>query len=650
MTNQLQSLLDRVGDPELRIELQRQIDALANQEYGLVFERHLEPEEVTRETIYPGLVSTGKVERGGDKPFHSVLNAENYHALKTLLYTHEGAVDAIYIDPPYNTGARDWKYNNDYVDSTDDYRHSKWLSFMEKRLKLAKRLLNPANSVLIVAIDEKEVHRLALLLEEVFKGCKIQMVTVLVNPAGASIIDQFSRVDEHLFFVHVGSARPIRTAADTTPGTSTFVRANGEAKPFTWEPFQRSGGNSRREDTKAKFFPVFIHEATGTIAGCGDYWPFEQDRELAPPPPEGCVAQWPIKSDGAEACWQLSAPTFREYLAAGRIKVGRRNARSGRYGLSFLTKGHMAAIAAGDLSVDGRDAQGALIVRTVQGRVRSQIGKTIWTNGAYSATEHGSSLLRKFLPRRKFPFPKSLYAVEDALRYYVGNKPDAVVLDFFAGSGTTAHAVMRLNRQDGGRRRSISVTNNEVSPEEQKKLRGEGLAPGDAGWEQWGICEYITKPRLTAAVTGMASDGSPIKGTYRSPDEFEMAEGFEENIEFFRLTQENPTLVAVDLAFERIAPLLWLRAGGRGERIEKPEDGYAIADAYAVLFSPDASGAFLRALEKHSGDGGVGVVYIVTDEESQYIAVAKQLPEDVVPIRLYESYLRTFQITNGGEA
>ena len=164
-----------------------------------------------RDPIYPGLVSTGKVERGGDRPFHAVINAENFHALQVLLYTHEGKADAIYIDPPYNTGAKDWKYNNDYVDSDDAYRHSKWLAMMERRLKLAKRLLNPKNSALIVAIDENEVHRLALLLEQIFPASKIQMVTALINPAGASIIDQFSRVDEHLLFVHIGSARPQRS-------------------------------------------------------------------------------------------------------------------------------------------------------------------------------------------------------------------------------------------------------------------------------------------------------------------------------------------------------------------------------------------------------------------------------------------------------
>ena len=121
-----------------------------------------------RDPIYPGLVSTGKVERGGDKPYHTVINAENFHALQTLLFTHRGKVDCIYIDPPYNTGAKDWKYNNDYVEGDDLYRHSSGSRSWSGDSVLAKELLNPDDSVLIVTIDEKEVLRLGLLLEQTF--------------------------------------------------------------------------------------------------------------------------------------------------------------------------------------------------------------------------------------------------------------------------------------------------------------------------------------------------------------------------------------------------------------------------------------------------------------------------------------------------
>ena len=175
-----------------------------------------------RDTLYPGLVSTGRVERGGDKPFHTVINAENYLALKALTYTHRGRIDAIYIDPPYNTGAKDWKYNNDYVEAEDLYRHSKWLAMMERRLLLARELLNPANSVLIVTIDEKEYLRLGLLLEQTFPEARMQMISVSINPAAVARSGYFGRADEYYFFVMLGTAgiKPVRLSDEwiTTKG------------------------------------------------------------------------------------------------------------------------------------------------------------------------------------------------------------------------------------------------------------------------------------------------------------------------------------------------------------------------------------------------------------------------------------------------
>jgi adenine-specific DNA-methyltransferase len=168
-----------------------------------------------RDYIYPGLVSTGKVERGGDKPFQTVINGENFHALEALSYTHRGKIDAVYIDPPYNTGARDWKYNtgardwkynNDYVEAEDLYRHSKWLAMMERRLKVAKALLKPEDSVLIVTIDETEYLRLGLLLEQVFLEARIQMVSVSINPAAVARAGYFGRSDEYYLFLMFGRA------------------------------------------------------------------------------------------------------------------------------------------------------------------------------------------------------------------------------------------------------------------------------------------------------------------------------------------------------------------------------------------------------------------------------------------------------------
>src|ERR1017187_7458374 len=149
--------------------------------------------------IYPALVPVHRVARGGpDKPWHMLINADNFHALQLLLYSCEGKVDVINIDPPYNSGARDWKYNNDFVDRTDTFRHSKWLSMMKKRLVLAKRLLKP-DGVLIITIDENEVHHLGMLLEETFDDYLRHSLTVVINPKGTGKIN-FARMEEYALF------------------------------------------------------------------------------------------------------------------------------------------------------------------------------------------------------------------------------------------------------------------------------------------------------------------------------------------------------------------------------------------------------------------------------------------------------------------
>ena len=204
---------------------------------------------------------------------------------------------------------------------------------------------------------------------------------------------------------------------------------------------------------------------------------------------------------------------------------------------------------------------------------------------------------------------------------------------------------MRLNRQDGGHRQSISVTNNEVAAEEQSALRGAGLRPGDPDWERWGICDYITKARIAAAITGKTPDGADIDGDYKFADEFPIAEGFQENAEFFTLTDETPVAVSHNRAFGRIAPLLWMRAGSQGARIDSvPANGWNVVDTYGLLTDLDKARPFCKAVE---GRASVRIAYIVTDDERRFQAVARQLPDTVEPVRLYESYLTNFRFAMG---
>jgi len=587
-----------------------------------------------RDTIYPGLVSTGKVRRAGDKPFHTVINGENYHVLKALTYTHRGKVDAIYIDPPYNSGARDWKYNNDYVESDDLYRHSKWLAMMERRLRIAKELLNPADSVLIVTIDEKEYLRLGLLLEQVFPEATVQMVSSVINPKGTARTTYFSRTDEFIFFVFFGRAM----VPDRSGG--------GGAQEVRWRYLRRTDIESARGTTKggpAQFYPIYVNDRTQKIESIGEPLPHSESRTNIPAIP-GCTAVFPIREeDGMEMNWGLTGHSLRKALDAGFVRVSNnKSSELQPYVFSYLTAPNIKKIESGKLLKSGKRPDGSWIVIDPSGK--SGRPTTTWKETSHEAGAYGTSLLRALLPGRKFPFPKSLYAVEDVLRLFVEDKPEAVILDFFSGSGTTAHAVMRLNRQNG-RRQCISITNNEVAAVEQEALRSRKLRPGDAEWEKHGICDYITKPRVQAAITGKTPDGEPIEGEYKFTDEFPMSEGLEENAEFFTLTYETPVSVNHNRAFERVAPLLWLRAGSRGKRIDKlPTEGWAVVEAYGLLVEVDAATPFIKAVNKAKD---LRVAFIVTDDDRRFQALARRLPDGVEPIRLYESYLTNFSFANG---
>ena len=682
MASELDVLLDKVDDPALRADLKRQVELLrAKRRFGLVFEEHLpervqlpehtvrrgtrvvlrdsdanEPREVLRvtrgkatlrsadgetdvvqvsdlivvadfgEPIYPGLRCLGSLKAGGDKPAHVVIKGENHHVLEALQFTHAGKVDCIYIDPPYNTGARDWKYGNDYVDRDDTYRHSKWLAFMERRLRLAKQLLKPDDSALIVTIDEKEYLRLGLLLEQVFPGVRAQMVSTVINPAGTGRQNEFSRTNEYIFFLQFGSQviQPMLPTSDA-------------AVPVEWEPFRRRDLSSVRRTRPRQFYPIYVDRSSGRIAGTGEPLPHDQDRATAPSR-DGCAAVFPVREDGTEMNWALTREEFERRLEKGYARVGRHQPKGPQeYVISYLRTGPISDIEAGRAEVVGRREDGSVIARYPEGKRRMPL--TQWDFASHDSQRYGTTLLQSFIPGRRFPFPKSLYAVEDTLRIAVGEKPDAVILDYFGGSGTTAHAVARLNRQDGGRRQCLLVTNNEVSEAEAKRLRKSGHRPGEPEWEELGIFEQVTRPRITAAISGTTSEGQPIKGDYRFTDEFPMSDGLDETVEFFELTYLDPEDVEISAAFEGIAPLLWLRAGGCGDMIEHDAPYYGVMDTYGVLFNPDRWRKFVSDLHE-----GVTTVFIVTDSPSIFAAVAGELPAGIEAVRLYENYLSTFAL------
>ena len=629
--------------------------------------------------IYAGLREMDRVERGGgtlgdpgEKPYHVVINGENYHALEALEFCYAGKVDCIYIDPPYNTGAKDWKYNNDYVDNTDAYRHSKWLAWMERRLKLARALLNPESSVLILTIDEKEYLRIGMLLEQVFPEARIQMVSVAIHSAGVSR-SEFSRTDEYYYFCFFGTAEP----ASLNLGSIWNVGNTKRQSDVRWESMLRSGNNGRRVDRPNLFYPALFDKETHDFVGFGDPVPIGvsgKDLEV----PDGQVAVLPYASNGAEACWRISAQKAMELKEIGAFDWGEYNAE--KTTLKYLKPGELAKIDSGEYTVVGKKPNGAMII-SADGYEAKWTAGTQWTVSTHQAGGAGGSvLLKNIYGDKRFDFPKSVFAVRDSLKFVLEYNKEALVLDFFAGSGTTLHAVSLLNAEDGGSRRCICVTNNEVSADEAKDLVKAKVRQGDADWEKLGIARYVTWPRAKCVIRGIDVNGKPLKGDYgcstevykeyegevvdpetgkkkrkklfekvKEPSYPELAnlnlsDGFEENALFFDLTYEDPDMVSFGMAFDEIAPLLWMRAGCRGRIIEHEADDFAIADNYAVLFEYACMNAFSKAI-KDNGD--ISTVFVVTDDDHRFANAKKTFPgHDVV--RLYESYLHSFQIASEG--
>ena len=529
MLNFIKKLKEQNKDDESIVALNEIENALTDKKFGLVFEEHNEEADEKLKDYIPVLCEDKdrRICKDDKLPWNYIIDGDNLHALYLLEKTHRGKIDCIYIDPPYNTGARDWKYNNDYVDGNDAYRHSKWLSMMKSRLMLAKRLLNPNNSVLICTIDEKEFLHLGCLLEELFPSAKIQMITDVINQKGVARDKEFSRVDEYIYFVKLGDAAPVLSV-------NNMLHNNADTKKGTiWIPLQRSGSESMRTDRPNMCFPIFVDEKERKIVEVGiapdlstPISDIKYDNEY--------TAVWPI-TIGKEGRWQLGRETVIEGLRNGTIKLGNKS-KDGHWSILYLNAGAQKEILEGSLLIKGKDINGALIIERVLSKLTP--AKTVWNQISHDASVNGSSLLLKLFKDKLFSFPKSIYSVHDAIGFFVKDKPNATILDFFAGSGTTQHSVNLLNKEDGGHRKCIMVTNNEVSAEEEKQLRAKGYKKGDPEWEALGIAKYVTWPRTECAIKGIDIDGNPIKGNYLVKDqdgkEIPMSQGFNCNVKYFK--------------------------------------------------------------------------------------------------------------------
>lgn len=447
-----------LGDESLSEDVKGQLlDLLKTPTFGLVWEEKTEDVierlrdelPILKEVKERAIISADK-----DAPNHVLIEADNLEALVALTYTHAGKFDAIYIDPPYNSGATDWKYNNDYVDRDDSYRHSKWLCMIEHRLKIAKRLLNPENSILVVTIDEKEYLHLGCLLEQLFPNTHMQMVSSVINTAGATRESEFARTDEYLYFVYIGEAKP----QPLVLGKEWQIGKNSNQGHITWDSLRRAGSGNKRSDSPGCFYPIIVSEDGTQIVSVGEALPAHLKLDSVIPP-EGTKAIWPLLDHGIEGRWQTTPENLRELIKKGFVKLGK---FSGEHtmAISYLKRGEQQKVESGFYEVVGHRPDGSVIVNDDIADAATIPG-TQWNIPLHNAKQHGTILLNSIIGKDKFSFPKSLYAVHDTLRFFVANNKSAKILDFFAGSGTTMHATMMLNQEDGGHRQCFLVTNNE---------------------------------------------------------------------------------------------------------------------------------------------------------------------------------------------
>ncbi|AEI46562.1 site-specific DNA-methyltransferase [Runella slithyformis] len=353
-------------------------------------------------------------------PNHTLIEGDNLHALTALTFTHENKIDVIYIDPPYNTGNKDFKYNDSFVDREDSYRHSKWLSFMDKRLRIAKRLLSD-KGVIFISIDDNEQAQLKLLCDEVFgENNFIDNIIWEKNYAPRNDAKYFSAAHDFILVYKKGDwerkldersdAQNLPYKHDDNNGRGLYRMDNVLVKTFN-----QSG-----------VFPV-INPNTG--------------KEYLPP--QG-------------SCWRYSKDTFQRMIEENRIYWG-------------------------------KDGKGAPQAKRYLNEVKQgTVPQTIWKYQDVGHTQDGKNELKDLdLTNRAFETPKPSKLIKKIINY--DTRPNATILDFFAGSGTTLHATMALNAEDGGSRQCILVTNNEnniceeVTYERNKRVI-EGYTNAKGAW------------------------------------------------------------------------------------------------------------------------------------------------------------------------
>lgn len=395
--------------------------------YGLVWEDKPEDVEERLRDELPVLVedkSKALTEGGADAPNHILIEGDNLEALSTLAYTHAGKIDVIYIDPPYNTGNKDFIYNDSYVDSEDSYRHSKWLSFMSRRLRIAKKLLSE-RGVIFISIDDNEAAALKMLCDDSDYFGSRNFVAQLCwrrRKTQANLAKNFSQVHEYVlvYAKNIDTLILNRQKYSKEYIDKTFSNPDNDPKGvYQTGPLARPANSSNRE------YPLTM--------------------------PNGRIIT---------AKWSCSEETFEQYVKENRLYIP-------------------------------RNGEGMPRIKIYLSELPGMIPNT-WLDGIASNDDAARLITEIFGSITAFSYSKPTELLQHLI--YIGSSKDSVILDFFAGSGTTLHAVMQLNAEDEGKRTCILCTNNEN-----------------------GICENVTYERNKRVIEGYTKpNGENVEGLHNN--------------------------------------------------------------------------------------------------------------------------------------
>lgn len=425
--------------------------------YGLVWEDHTEEVEkrlsedlpVLKEVKHRAIVSDNP-----DAPNHVLIEGDNLEALSTLAYTHAGRIDVIYIDPPYNTGNKDFIYNDSYVDTDDGFRHSKWLSFMSKRLRLAKQLLSD-RGVIFISIDDNEQANLKILCDEIFGIQNYEAtITYVRKTSGKQDSSNFAKSTEYILIYSKNSSWIASNLPAEDKVTDRYNKLDSDGRKYRETDLRKTGNADRRADRPFMYYPFYYNPENGDLQVRQ-----QLDNTLIE---VGYVEVLPIKPDGTDGRWRWASATAIENISS--LVAKEMPKYRGKY--TIYEKDY----------IDKKEGE-----RTVKEH-------TSWDRKPFNSDNAMMDFKELGFGNQDFPFPKSTALIQHIV--FLANIKTGVYLDFFAGSGTTLQAIMRQNDEDGGRRQCILVTNNER-----------------------GICENVTYERNRRVIEGYTKpNGEAVAG------------------------------------------------------------------------------------------------------------------------------------------